>query len=177
MIGVEGQAQGTAPTPITQHPSPITPMRYQIITIGQLKRGFYQEGCQFYIGRLKTYAKLELIQIKEAKAKTPQQIKDLESAALLQAATGYVIALDEKGKSLTSKQMAETIEKLETQSISTISLLMGGAEGHSETLKQQVKALWSLSNLTLAHDLARLVLLEQLYRAETIRAGHPYHRE
>ncbi len=152
-------------------------MRYQIITIGQLKRGFYAEGCQFYTDRLKSYAELELTQIKEAKGKTPEQVKDLESAALIRATTGYVIALDEKGKSLTSKQMASTITQLENESISTISLLIGGAEGHSETLKKQVQALWSLSNLTLAHDLARLVLLEQLYRAETIRAGHPYHRE
>ncbi len=152
-------------------------MRYQIITIGQLKRGFYTEGCQFYMDRLKNYAKLDLIQLKEGKAKTPEQIKDLESAALLGAATGYVIALDEKGKSLSSKQMAETLTRLENQSISTLSLLIGGAEGHSETLKKQAQALWSLSNLTLPHDLARLVLLEQLYRAETIRAGHPYHRE
>jgi 23S rRNA (pseudouridine1915-N3)-methyltransferase len=73
-------------------------MRYQIITIGQLKRTFYQEGCQFYLDRLKSYAKLELIEIKEAKAKTPEQVKDLESHALLQAASGYVIALDEKFK-------------------------------------------------------------------------------
>ena len=152
-------------------------MRYQIITIGQLKRGFYQEGCTFYIERLRAYAKLELIEIREAKAKTPQQVKVLESETLLKTASGYLIALDEKGKNLNSLQMADTLSKLETQSISTISLLVGGAEGHSEHLKKSVQASWSLSNLTLPHDLARLVLLEQLYRAETIRAGHPYHRE
>jgi 23S rRNA (pseudouridine1915-N3)-methyltransferase len=152
-------------------------MRYHLITIGQLKRTFYQEGCQFYMDRLKAYTKLELIELKEAKAKTPEQVKDLESQSLLNAAVGYVIALDEKGKTLTSKQCAETITKLETQSISSISLLIGGAEGHSDDLKKKANELWSLSKLTLPHDLARLVLLEQLYRAETIRAGHPYHRE
>jgi 23S rRNA (pseudouridine1915-N3)-methyltransferase len=152
-------------------------MRYQIITIGQLKRGFYQEGCTFYIERLKAYTKLELVEIKEAKAKTPEQVKVLESEALLKAASGYLIALDEKGKTLSSLQMAQAISKLETQSISTLSLLIGGAEGHSQHLKKTVQASWSLSNLTLPHDLARLVLLEQLYRAETIRAGHPYHNE
>lgn len=152
-------------------------MRYRIIAIGQLKRGFYAEGCQFFTERLKAYAKVELIELKEAKAKTPEQIKELESSALLEVSSGHVIALDEKGKTLSSKQMAETIKKLETQSISTISLLIGGAEGHSAILKNQVQALWSLSSLTLPHDLARLVLLEQLYRVETIRAKHPYHRE
>jgi 23S rRNA (pseudouridine1915-N3)-methyltransferase len=152
-------------------------MRYRIITLGQLKPGFYLEGCQFYLDRLKPYAKLELLELKEAKTKIPEQVKHLESQALLKASSGYVIALDEKGKSLTSKQWAETMTRLETQSISTISLLIGGAEGHSEELKKKANELWSLSNLTLPHDLARLVLLEQLYRAETIRAGHPYHRE
>jgi 23S rRNA (pseudouridine1915-N3)-methyltransferase len=152
-------------------------MRYQLITIGQLKRGFYQDGCAFYSERLKAYGKLELVEVREAKAKLPEQVKELESEALLKAASGYLIALDEKGKSLSSMQMAETISRLETQSISTVSLLIGGAEGHSEQLKKSVGALWSLSALTLPHDLARLVLLEQLYRAETIRAGHPYHRE
>lgn len=152
-------------------------MRYQIMAIGQLKRGFYAEGCQFYIDRLKAYAKLELVELKEAKDRTPEQIKELESTALLQAASGYTIALDEQGKTLTSKQLAQTLTQLENSGISTLSLLIGGAEGHSQSLKKQVQALWRLSDLTLPHDLARLVLLEQLYRAETIRARHPYHRE
>ena len=58
-----------------------------------------------------------------------------------------------------------------------MSLLIGGAAGHSGVLREKVDAAWSLSKLTLPHELARLVLLESLYRAETIRAGHPYHRE
>ena len=74
-------------------------------------------------------------------------------------------------------QLAAHITALETRSISQVSLLIGGAEGHSDTLKQRVDESWRLSTFTMPHELARVVLLEQLYRIETIRAGHPYHRE
>ena len=150
-------------------------MRYEIVSIGQAKKGFYQDGCQFYIKRLQAYGPVTLKELKPAKQTS--QSKEMESAALIKAASGYLIALDEHGKSPKSTAVAEKISDLELQSISLISFLIGGAEGHSEALKAQTNELWSLSNLTLPHDLAKLVLLEQVYRAETIRAGHPYHRE
>ncbi len=154
----------------------LEPMRYEIISIGQTKKGFFKEGCEFYGKRLQAYSSLSFKEIRAAKG-SGDGVKVLESDALLKAASGYLIALDEKGKHLKSTMVAETITKLELSSISLISFLIGGADGHSEELKKQVNELWRLSDLTLAHDLAKLVLLEQLYRAETIRAGHPYHRE
>lgn len=151
-------------------------MRYQLLTIGTLKRRFYKEGCAFYAERLQKYAKLELYELKEAKHRDPSQVQTLESGALRSAAKGYLIVLDEKGKSFTSKSLAKHVTALENRSIGLISLLIGGAEGHSKALKKEADELWQLSTLTMPHDLARLVLLEQLYRAETLRAGHPYHR-
>jgi 23S rRNA (pseudouridine1915-N3)-methyltransferase len=151
-------------------------VRYQLITTGNLKRSFYVDGCAFYLERLKNYAKVDLIEIKEHKANRAELVKQVESEALLKAAAGFVIGLDETGKTFTSQKLAQRITSLENQSISLISFLIGGAEGHSNALKKSVNELWSLSALTLPHELARLVLLEQLYRAETIRAGHPYHR-
>ncbi|MGL4609665.1 MAG: 23S rRNA (pseudouridine(1915)-N(3))-methyltransferase RlmH [Trueperaceae bacterium] len=156
--------------------SPAPHMRYHLITIGNLKRTFYAEGCTFYLERLKSYAKVEVSELKEHKANQPEAVKQAESGALLRSASGFVIALDETGKIFNSATLAQRITTLENQSISHMSLLIGGAEGHSETLKKAANELWSLSPLTLPHELARLVLLEQLYRAETIRAGHPYHR-
>lgn len=152
-------------------------MRYQILAIGSLKRGFYREGCDYYLERLKRYAKTELSELREAKDKEVAIVKRQESRALLKAADGYLIVLDERGKSLRSKTLAATIAELEGGGVSKLSLLLGGAEGHDEGLRRQAELLWSLSPLTLPHELARLVLLEQLYRAESIRAGHPYHRE
>jgi len=119
---------------------------------------------------LQAYAKVELIEVKEAKG------IEQESAALLAAAQGYVVALDEAGELLSTQQLADKLTWLELRGISLLSLLIGGANGHSQVLKRQADALWSLSPLTLPHELARLVILEQLYRVETLRAGHPYHR-
>ncbi len=149
-------------------------MKYQIVAIGKLKRGFLQTGCDHFSERLWPYAKLEVLELKEGRG---QEIQAQEGTALLKAASGYLIALDEGGKEHTSASWAARTSELETRSISQVSFLLGGANGHGEALKAQVAELWSLSKLTLPHELARLVLLEQLYRSETIRAGHPYHRE
>lgn len=150
-------------------------MRYEIIAIGQIKKDFYQEACAFYAKRLGVYARLTIREIKPSSSYKAS--KEAESEQLLKAASGYLIALDEGGKRLSSVALAEEVSKLELASISLISFLIGGAEGHSEALKKHANTLWRLSDLTLVHDLARLLLLEQLYRAESIRAGHPYHRE
>ena len=150
-------------------------MRYQIVAIGQLKRGFAQQGCSFYLERLEKYAKVELLELREGKGDA-QTVQAQESAALLRTASGHLIGLDEGGEQLSSQGLADEIARLELRGVSLLSLLIGGAEGHSAALREQVAASWSLSKLTLPHELARLLLLEQLYRAETIRAGHPYHR-
>ncbi len=148
-------------------------MKYQIIAIGRLKRGFLQTGCEHFLARLGPYAKVEVLELKEGRG---AEVKEQEGAALLKVANGYLIALDEGGKEHTSASWAARTNELETRSVSQVNFLVGGANGHGDALKGQVDELWSLSKLTLPHELARLVLLEQLYRSETIRAGHPYHR-
>lgn len=152
-------------------------MKYTIAAVGKLKRGFYQQGCDHYLERLNKLAKAELIEVRDGKSHDADTRKREESDALLASSSGYRIALDERGKVLTSIQMAEVMTGLENRAISQVSLLIGGAEGHSSDLRDACEATWRLSDLTLPHELARLVLLEQLYRAETIRANHPYHRE
>ena len=151
-------------------------MRYQLVTIGQLKRGFVREGCRHFLERLERYAKVEVLELKEGKGRAEEVVAQ-EGEALLKAANGYLIMLDERGKEARSAELAERVTTLENQSIGQISLLIGGAEGLSGEVRGAVKESWSLSKLTLPHELARLILLEQLYRLETIRAGHPYHRE
>lgn len=146
-------------------------MKYKIVTIGQLKRGFLRDGCDFYKKRLSNYTKVEEIEVKESSE------KDRESEALLKKSGNFVIALDERGEQYTSKAFANYITQLENKSISEVSLLIGGADGHSDELKAKANKLISLSKATLPHELARMMLFEQLYRIESIRAGHPYHRE
>lgn len=151
-------------------------MRYEVVAIGQVKQAFIVKGCRFYLERLRPYSKVSVIELKAAKGKLIADSQKAESEQLLKAASGHLVALDEGGKALSSVQFAAFISELENRSISQLSFLVGGAAGHSARLKQSVAAKFSLSKLTLPHDLARLLLLEQLYRAETIRAGHPYHR-
>ena len=150
-------------------------MKYQIVAIGKLKRGFLQAGCEHYLARLSAYAKVSVLELKEGRG-APSDVQEGESAALLGAASGYVVALDEAGKEQTTASWAARVGALEVRSVSQISFLVGGASGHGAALRAGVDELWSLSKLTLPHELARLVLLEQLYRTETLRVGHPYHR-
>jgi len=152
-------------------------VKYKVVAIGKLKRGFLQEGCEHFRERLEGYAKVEVLELREGKGQDVTRVKEGEGNALLEAASGYVIALDERGQMLPSAGWAARMTELETRSVSRVSFLIGGAAGHSERVKGEADELWSLSKLTLPHELARLVLLEQLYRLETIRAGHPYHRE
>ncbi len=140
-------------------------MRYHLIAAGKLKRDFYREGCAYFLTRLRPYAEVRVSEVKEGR----------EEVAL--PADGYLICLDERGEKFGSSTLAAHVSGLETRSISRLTLLIGGADGLSEALKARAAELWSLSDFTLPHELARLVLLEQLYRLETIRAGHPYHRD
>lgn len=152
-------------------------MRYRVVAIGKLKRGFYADGCTHFLARLSPYAPVEVLELKEGRGRDAEGVKRQESEALLKAASGYLIALDERGKQRGSEALAAQITALETRAVSQVNLLIGGANGLSEAVKAAASELWSLSTLTLPHDLARLVLLEQLYRLETIRTRHPYHRD
>ena len=103
--------------------------------------------------------------IKEAKALWPTDISG-----------SYVIAMDEGGKQMDSYEFAGLIDKLESSGINKLYFLIGGADGHElETIKKANLTL-SLSKMTLPHKMARLLLIEQIYRAFTINSGHPYHR-
>ncbi len=156
-------------------------MRYRIIAIGRLRRGILTEGCHHYQQRLEPYAKVEVLELKEGRGDA-ERVRALESAGMLAAAQAadsnrYLVALDERGRSWRTSELAAHVSDLELRGTSRITFLLGGAEGHHQTLRDEAQEVWRLSSLTLPHEMARLLLLEQLYRIETLRAGHPYHRE
>lgn len=151
-------------------------MRYRLVAVGKLKEPFYRSGVQHYLKRLSSLAQSEMLEVREGKGDTAA-MKRAESEALLAAADGHVVALHEAGTAFHTRQLAAHIGNLELAGISRVTLLIGGANGHDARLLQAAHERWSLSPLTFPHDLARLVLLEQLYRVETVRAGHPYHRD
>lgn len=151
-------------------------MRYRVVAVGQLKRGFYADGCGFYLDRLGKIATVELIEVRDGKDRDVARRTATESAGLLARVDGKVVVLDERGRGYRSEDMAAAIGDWESQAVSRVSFLIGGADGHTDDLRDRADAVWRLSDLTMPHELARLVLLEQLYRVETIRSSHPYHR-
>lgn len=145
-------------------------MTWKVLTVGKPALAYARAGRDEYAARLEKFAKVEWIAVK---ASTPER----EGNDLLDKSTGcFRMVLDERGRTMTSREFAE---KVRGWQISTrpIALLLGGADGHSAAVRENADLLWSLSPLTLQHELALVVALEQLYRAHTILAGHPYHRD
>ena len=121
-----------------------------------------------YTGRLKHYVPLDLEFLKG---------HDESSSLLSRSKESYRIALDERGSQLTTLEISEGLTRLEkSPGIKKVAFLIGGANGHSLALRDQCDEIWSLSAMTMQHELALVVLLEQLYRAYTVKRGEPYHR-
>jgi 23S rRNA (pseudouridine1915-N3)-methyltransferase len=146
-------------------------MRLQIVAVGKPKLAYAKAGVEEYSRRLRAWGGVEII---ELKAGTQAQ----ESAALLARSEGmWRVVLDEHGEQLTSRDFAARIAGWEQDRVKGVAFLIGGADGHTEELRSKADWRWSLGRLTLQHELALVVLLEQLYRARTILAGAPYHRD
>lgn len=151
-------------------------MRYRLIAVGRPDRRFHAEACSHYEERLAKLARIETIEVKEGRGAGAADTR-VKEAALLRAQTdGRIIALDERGRAWRSEALADHVTRLELRGVSRLSFVIGGADGLDAALVAAADERWRLSDLTLPHDLARVLLLEQLYRIETIRTGHPYHR-
>ena len=154
-------------------------MRYKIIAVGNLKHTSFTKVADHYLQRLNGLSKVDLIEVRPSRKKLLRERQYEDSKLLLNHAKGHVVVLDERGRDWRSRNLAKHIGDLETRGVSLISFLIGGAEGHSKDLaiSRDADDRWSLSPMTLPHELARIILVEQLYRAETIRINHPYHRD
>ena len=139
---------------------------YKIIAIGKIKKKWIQEGIEMYLKRLPG---LEVKEIKDStQAKEEHTIKEIISK------NEFLVTLNENGQSFTSKQLAT---KLLTSQNQNITFVIGGASGLTSSLNNLASWQLSLSPLTFPHEIARLLLIEQLYRAKTITQGGPYHKE
>jgi 23S rRNA (pseudouridine1915-N3)-methyltransferase len=149
----------------------LPPMKWHLMAIGKPKLPFAAAGADLYVGRIRSLASLDLQVLKGGN-------RDAESAMLLRRSEGMLrIVLDERGQELTSRELAARILEWEQRSVRSAALLLGGAEGHSESIRMGADFTWALSRLTLQHELALVIALEQIYRAYTINAGLPYHRD
>lgn len=146
-------------------------MNWHILVIGKPKLAFAEAGVAEYLRRLEPVAKVRLDFLKAP-------TREKESAALLERSAGmFRIVLDERGAQFTSREFAGKIREWEQRSVKNVALIIGGADGHTDELRSAADLLWSLGRLTLQHELALVVLLEQIYRAYSINAGAPYHRD
>jgi 23S rRNA (pseudouridine1915-N3)-methyltransferase len=156
-------------------------MHINALAIGTRMPGWVEDGVRNYQKRLPRHVDLtfqELPAAQRSSGTTPEKQKKKEGELMLKALhePAYVIALDERGKSWTSVELARQLESwLANQP--RVALLIGGADGLADSCKQRADYTWSLSPLTLPHALVRVVLAEQIYRAWTLVQGHPYHRE
>jgi 23S rRNA (pseudouridine1915-N3)-methyltransferase len=155
-------------------------MRARLIAIGERMPAWVAEGFAEYRKRLSHDLPLELIELKPgARGKGRDDARALheEGAAMLAAVPRgiHVIALDGHGKAWSSKELAEQLAKWRMAG-RDLAFLIGGPDGHAAEVLARADQKWSLGPLTLPHMLVRLVLVEQLYRAATLLAGHPYHR-
>lgn len=158
-------------------------MQLKVVCVGKAK-GAYLELSREYEKRIGRYARLTVHEVAEAKYQgnpTEAEIAQLlrrEAAEIRRELAGrwYRVALDAHGEALTSIQLARRLDALALEGASAIAFIVGGSLGLCEELKREADLLLSLSAMTLPHQLARVVLLEQLYRAMTILRGEPYHK-
>jgi 23S rRNA (pseudouridine1915-N3)-methyltransferase len=151
-------------------------MRYRVVCVGKPEGGPFAAAVATYLQRLAVLAPAELVAVKAGQGRDVVVRRRTEAAGLRAAAVGRSIALDEVGRSFTTVALAEHIAALELRGESRLTLWVGGADGLDPALRAAADECWRLSDLTLAHELALALLLEQLYRVESWRVGHPYHR-
>ncbi|MGD1933771.1 MAG: 23S rRNA (pseudouridine(1915)-N(3))-methyltransferase RlmH [Candidatus Phaeomarinobacter sp.] len=154
-------------------------MRITVCAIGRMRDKNERALADDYLSRAQALGRnlgITDIRLVELDAK---QTSDQEGEALLAAApeNAFIIALDETGKQKPSRDMAAWLERLKDGAQRDVAFVIGGADGHSEALKAKVNASLSLGAMTWPHMLARIMLLEQMYRAISILARHPYHRD
>lgn len=151
-------------------------MRYRLVAVGPLRRGPLAAAAARYAALLRGLAQLEEVEVKDRSSLGPEAARSRHAVDSLRHADGHLLLLDERGEQLTTAELAERVSRLESAGTSRVTLFLGGPDGHGPELRRAAHGALALSRLTLPHDLARVVLLEQLYRIESLRAGHPYHR-
>ncbi len=152
-------------------------MRINIVAVGRLKEKYFADAVAEYAKRMGAYCDFRVIEVPAAPpAKSANEQKETEGAELLTKASGCVIALDGRGKKLSSPALAELIKRRCSAGDSEFSFLIGGSHGLSDGVLARADETVSFGEMTFPHQLFRVMLAEQLYRAMTINAGTPYHK-
>jgi 23S rRNA (pseudouridine1915-N3)-methyltransferase len=152
-------------------------MRFRIIWLGKTRDTRLRALIDDYAERLSHFVRLEVTELREGGRTDKTGIdRDLKRISDALPANGTVVALDPRGIEWTSEQLAGEIQKWENSGIKEVALVIGGPNGLSSSLISRADKCWSLTRLTLTHEMARVLVLEQLYRAYTIIHGLPYQK-
>lgn len=159
-------------------------MKIKIVTVGKLKEKYLKDGIAEYSKRISRFATIEIIEL--ADEKTPDRASDSENAKILDVEGNrilskigdreFAVVLAIEGKTLSSEELSKQLEQASINGFSTLTFVIGGSLGLSKEVKKRANLSVSFGRLTLPHQLMRLVLTEQIYRAFTIQQGSPYHK-
>jgi 23S rRNA (pseudouridine1915-N3)-methyltransferase len=142
--------------------------------------GWVEDACAEYMKRMPRDATVEIVDIKPEKraaGNSTENIQSIEAKRIIDVVgKDMLIALDERGTEVTTLQLADRFKNWQASG-RDIALVIGGADGLHQTIKQKADWLWSVSKLTMPHGMVRVMLAEQLYRAYSVTQNHPYHRE
>ena len=154
-------------------------MKVELVVVGKTTQKWLKEGFEEYFGRLKHYLPCSVREIQPAGAVPKNVAIEKEGKLILDkvAAKDWVVLLDEHGKEFTSEQLAELLNKRMSAGVTNMVLISGGAFGVSESVKSRADLVLSASRFTFTHQMIRLVMAEQLYRAMTILKNESYHHE
>ena len=158
-------------------------MRFYVVCIGKLKDAYLRDGVAEFVKRMRPYGGITITELNESKIgdkpsdSDRKQVVDEEGERLLKVVpkNAYTVLLDVYGKTMSSEDLAKTVAKLEVDGVSDMAFIIGGAFGVSEALRQSVNYKLSFSPMTFTHQMVRLLLVEQIYRASKINRNEPYH--
>lgn len=155
-------------------------MKFVLLFLGKTREKYLDQGIRDYTRRLQRYLSVEIKVLKEKHRKndSDQVIMAREAELLLRhcASSSLTVALDPRGEEHDSEGLAAFLERWENNGLQRITFLIGGYSGLTGRVLDHADLIWSLSRLTFTHEMTRFILLEQLYRACSIKAGHNYHR-
>lgn len=156
-------------------------LHIQVIAVGKLKEAFWTQACAEYLKRLSPFAAVSVAEVPDvdpARVGGEAKAVEAESEGVLKALkpTTFAILLDIGGKLVSSEVIAQKLDDLALEGKADIAFIIGGSCGVDARVRERADAAWSLGRITLPHNLARVVLLEQVYRAFKINRGEPYHK-
>lgn len=149
-------------------------MKFTIVAVGKLKERFWADACAEYVKRLRPYAPTQVVELPDSDPAREEQaiMRALDGAS----GRGHIVLMAIDGKQRSSEDLSRHLDDLALHGTSDVTFIIGGSDGVTPAVRARAAETLSFGPITLPHNLARVVLLEQLYRAQKISRGEPYHK-